>query len=141
MKFENGEYSLEISIDSYEFPYHETNDFYDNNWLNVRIVCEDDVLEESIVEPCLLSSELADLGQGLSKVLLYQDYIADFLEPILEMQFIWKQEHLHVLIVAHLANRDFKVEKQMNIKDIDALVSEVKQSVIIYGIREKKLLN
>lgn len=142
MNIVNGEFRIDISIDSYEFPYHETNEYHDNNWLNVKAICEDDVVMDEGIEPCLLTSELVDLYHGLSKVLKKQSYHSNFLEPNLKIDVEVKEEQIIFSISFQRKQKEqFHVEAVYSMKQLDELINDVKAMVDNYPIREKKMYN
>lgn len=142
MKFENSEKSIEISIDSYEFPYHETSSFEDNNWLNVKAVCEDEVLIEEGIDACLLTSEVETLRDGLGKVLLGKPYESQFIEPTLFIKAQPKGKQVLMLLSFHLPNRHvFEVETEVSLEQIDAWLEEIKAMIKAYPVRKKRMLN
>ena len=61
MKLQNNEKRMEIRIDSYEFPYDENSIYEDNNWLNVALEWEDEVVIENAISPCLTCAAWATL--------------------------------------------------------------------------------
>lgn len=142
MKLANDEKSIEISIDSYEFPYHETNNDYDNNWLNVKAVCEDEVLVEEGIEPCLLTSELQSLLKGLSKALVDVPYTSAFTEPGFVVTAVPKGDVVDMMISFYLPNRyAFEVSSTITKRELDAMVSDVKAMCEAFPVREKRMLN
>lgn len=142
MKLKNEEKSIEITIDSYEFPYHETNDFHDNNWLNVKAVCEDEVMVDDGISACLFTMELQELKEGLSKALVGKPYSSDYTEPDLEIEVIPKQETIFMRIAFALPNRYiFEVESDITKAQLDEMISDVSAMIKAFPIREKKILN
>ena len=82
---------LSLSFLSYQFPEAtpSTNKNYnhDANWLNCKIVFCENEYENSMVDPCLTTSELSELIIGISNVVYGRNssYFSDFLEPYLEI--------------------------------------------------------
>lgn len=142
MKLENDEKRIEITIDSYEFPYHETNDVYDNNWLNVKAVCEDEVLVDEGIDPCLLTDELRELRDGLSHALMQKEYVSSFIEPTLHIEAKPQGEQIWIRISFALPNRNvFEVESIISKSQLDEMVSDVSEMVNAFPKREKRILN
>ena len=142
MKLSNEYKSIEITIDSYEFPYHETNEFHDNNWLNVKAICEDEVLVEDGVDACLLTSELQDVLKGLNKALIGETYRSSFLEPTFFMEVKPTQNDIQVMISFHLPNRHlFDVKTVISKEALNEMIEEVKHMVSQFPIRQKQLFN
>lgn len=142
MKLENDEKSIILTIDSYEFPYHETNDVYDNNWLNVKAVCEDEVLIDEGIDACLLTDELRELRDGLSHVLVNQEYHSSFTEPTLQVSAKPQGEQIWMRIAFALPNRHlFEVESIVSKAQLDAMVSDLSAMVKAFPKREKHILN
>lgn len=142
MKLENDEKRIEIIIDSYEFPYHETNDDHDNNWLNVKAVYEDEVLVDECIEACLLTWELPKLRDGLSHALVGKAYTSSFMEEILKIEVTPAQEQSRMRICFAPAYRSsFEVEGIISKHELDAMVSDVGTMIKAFPIREKKRLN
>lgn len=142
MKIANDEKRMEIIIDSYEFPYHETNHDADNNWLNVKVICEDEVLVEEGIDSCLSTQELVDMRNGLSKALLDVPYESDFMEPSLYIKALPHEDVVDMMISFHLPNRYvFAVFTTISKQELDAMVSELSSLCKAFPIRKKKRLN
>lgn len=139
MKISNGEKSIEIRMDSYEFPFHETTTFHDNNWLNVKAICEDEVLVEEGVSACLLSQELVSMYDGLTQVLMGSSYQSDFIEHDLFIKANPNEKGFEVTISFHLPNAFvFEVNAFMTKKQFEEMVSDVKAMSECFPIRNTK---
>ena len=92
MIIHSGSESLSFAVDHYQYPKHKRQEKgydYDANWLVIAIrYCNQDTTEE-YKDACLLTYELEELVEGLSKVLDGEEslYISDFMEPYLKIVF------------------------------------------------------
>lgn len=126
MKLIQGDKRIEITIDSYEFPYDEHGFYEDNNWLNVAVEWEDEVLQEKAVSPCLLSDELEQLYQGLGNVLLGKDYEASFIEPDLTLCAKWENQELHMHVsYAKKGRSRFYIDAVITLAQLDEMISDL----------------
>lgn len=82
--------SIELIINSYQFPKEKTvdNEYnYDANWLVCEIKYSENDFTEVYSDACLLTCELEELAEALLKILNGDDsgYISDFIEPYLNV--------------------------------------------------------
>lgn len=61
-------YTLDINISGYEFEYKENGEHWDNNWLIITIKYDDLDFVDEYARACLLSMELADFVENLTKL-------------------------------------------------------------------------
>lgn len=142
MKLTYGAYQIELTIDSYEFPYDRYGDYHDNNWLNVHVRWEDDVIEEEGISSCLMTTELLELHKGLSQALLGTPYDSEFLEPDLEIHVHPKQEGIDVDIAYTRPGRNtLPFHAQITQDQLDRLISEVHELCIAFPERKNTMLN
>lgn len=142
MKLVLGEKQLELTIDSYEFPYYQYNTYEDNNWLNVHVEWEDDVVREDGTTPCLTTSELNQLYEGLGKVLMGTDYHSDFLEPDLDIHLTCRQEQIQVEFTYTKPGRTpFHMEGAITKMQLDHMVSELHELCVSFPERKNTMLN
>lgn len=142
MKLQNEEKRIEIRIDSYEFPYDENSIYDDNNWLNVAVEWEDEVLVEQAVSPCLTCHELKDLCAGLSGALVGRPYTSAFIEPDLTVS---AQPHADLITMeityAKPGHQRFALRTEINREQLDQMVSDVHGMCTQFPIRKKKRWN
>ena len=142
MKLQNNEKRMEIRIDSYEFPYDENSIYEDNNWLNVALEWEDEVVIENAISPCLTCMELQELCSGLSGALLGQPYISSFIEPDLTVRVKPHGERITVEITyAKPGHNRFAIQSDITKAQLDEMVSDVHEMCCRFPIRKKKLWN
>lgn len=142
MKLTDGIKRIEFRIDSYEFPYDQHSIYEDNNWLNVYVEWEDDVLMENGVSPCLLTSELKQLCDGCSKALIGQPYQSSFLEPNLNMAITPKEDLFYVKLSFAMPGRNrFEVACTVTKAIIDEFVSDLHAQCILFPERKNTMLN
>lgn len=101
MFLQQGTRTIEFNISSYQFPEKKSiKEFdYDANWLICEIKYSDTGCSETYKDVCLLTYELADLEENLSKIIdgLEYSYISDFTEPFLKIA-VAKSDESIVLI-------------------------------------------
>ncbi len=142
MKLIQADKRFELHIDSYEFPYDENGANEDNNWLNVAVEWEDEVLVENAVSPCLLTSELEDLIRGLGKVLLNECYQSAFLEPDLEVSAMPVQEQVQLAIsYAKKGRSRFYMDALISKQELDEIISDLHEMSMRFPQRKAKLLH
>lgn len=88
----NGAASISFVVDHYQYPKHKSQEKgydYDANWLVVAIRYSNQDTTEEYKDACLLTYELEELVDGLSKVIDGKEslYISDFMEPYLKVVF------------------------------------------------------
>ncbi len=139
MKLQNDEKYIEIRMDSYEFPYDENSIYEDNNWLNVAVAWEDEVVIENAVSPCLTCMELQDLCKGLSGALVGRAYTSSFIEPDLTIQAIPNGNHIAMEITyAKPGHNRFVMKSDVTKAQLDEMVSDVHDMCLSFPIRTKK---
>lgn len=142
MKLQNDEKHIEISIDSYEFPYDENSIYEDNNWLNVAVAWEDEVVIENAISPCLTCMELQDLCRGLSGALIGSAYTSAFSEPDLTIKAIPRDAHIAMEITyAKPGHQRFAIHSDVSKTELDEMISDVHEMCRRFPIRQKKLWN
>lgn len=142
MKLIQDDKRFELRIDSYEFPFDENGLDEDNNWLNVAVEWEDEVLVENAVSPCLLTSELADLIKGLGSVLLGENYQSAFLEPDLEIAAASMRDQVEMKIsYAKKGRSRFYMEALITKAKLDELISELHEMALRFPVRKHQLLH
>lgn len=85
--FANGSKLIELKIIGYEFP--DATEYYDANWLNIKIKVESGKVQYEETQPCVLTWDIEDLIQGMSTLLKKRKavYHTNFMEPYLSMEF------------------------------------------------------
>lgn len=85
--FEEGTKRLVFSITGYQFPFETVTNEYDANWLMVQVDYSDAGVENTYIEPCLLSFELESLVNEIRGIIQGKEtgMITDFLEPNLKL--------------------------------------------------------
>lgn len=142
MNITDGIKRISFHIDSYEFPYHEHNTYEDNNWLNVYVEWEDDVVMENGITPSLLTSELKQLWEGCSKALVGVSYKSNFLEPELHISLEPKEEVIQVICSYEKPGRTrFSVECTITKAVLDEYVSKLHEMCLSFPERKNTMLN
>lgn len=85
--FANGPKLIELKIIGYEFP--DGTEYYDVNWLNLKIKVESEKVKYEQISPCILTFEIEDMILGMSTLLKKRKsvYHTNFMEPYLSMEF------------------------------------------------------
>lgn len=85
--YASGSKLIELRIMGYEFP-NET-EYYDANWLNLKIKVESEKVKYEEIAPCVLTWDIEDLIRGMSTLLKKRKavYHTNFMEPYLSMEF------------------------------------------------------
>ena len=85
--FEEGTKRLVFSITGYQFPLETVTNEYDANWLMVQVDYSDASVENTYIEPCILSFELESLVNDIRSIIQGKEtgMITDFLEPNLKL--------------------------------------------------------
>ena len=99
----SGKNRMIIAIDSYQYSQEKSKpgDFnYDANWLDVAVTFSDNGDVTRYVDPCLLTTELAEIPEELERVMSGEEdsYISDFLEPYLSIVFARDGERIVVIV-------------------------------------------
>lgn len=142
MKLTYGAYRMELQIDSYEFPYYEHNTYEDNNWLNVRVQWEDDVIMEEGISPSMTTKELQDLYQGLSKALAGNCYASSFQEPDLSIVVEPKDTKIRFYMAYTKPGRTtLSIDALITKAQLDAMISDVHAMCIAFPQRKNTMLN
>ena len=98
MFLQQGTRTIEFTISSYQFPEKKSiKEFdYDANWLICEIKYSDTGCNEAYKDACLLTYELADLEETLSKIIDGSEYsyISDFMEPYLKIAAAKNDENI-----------------------------------------------
>ena len=86
MILHQGNKSIEFTIVNYQYPEKRPSKEgfdYDANWLMCEFKYSDAETNETYKDACLLTDELADMVEELSKILDGSEdgYISDFMEP------------------------------------------------------------
>lgn len=90
MIMHQGNKIIEFTIDGYQFPAEKTCNEgfdYDANWLMCEVKYSDAEVNETYMDPCLLTDEMAYFVEELSKILegAEEGFISDFMEPYLKI--------------------------------------------------------
>lgn len=81
---------LEFKIDNYEFP-EEESDYYDSNWLEIKMIVKSDLGNWETIDPALLTHEfesLIDWFDKLSKNEKVENELMDFIEPNIAFELL-----------------------------------------------------
>lgn len=139
MKIENGNKNFELCIDSYEFPFDKKAMVEDNNWLNIKLVWEDDVLLQEGIVPCLTTYEVNALLDGMHSVLnqTKQDYESKFMEPNLNIR-IRQHEGAFAFYMSFLMkhhNDPFVFVKYMEYDELHAFIMDLESQMKKFSVR------
>ena len=142
MKLIQQDKRFELSIDSYEFPFDENGFAEDNNWLNVVVEWEDEVLCEQAMSPCLSTSELQELCKGLGRVLLQDTYTSSFAEPDLTVQGQPLGDNVQIQVsYAKKGRSRFYMDAIITKEELDHIVSDLHEMCKQFPTRSRKILH
>lgn len=132
MKLSTEQKNINILIDSYEFPYHKTNTEEDNNWLNIKAICEDEVLIEEGIQPCLMTFELTDLLLSLQAVASakQKEFESDFVEDILQIKVKPHEDGIALYIsflLPHHYDNPFVFVKRMTLLQLQDWINDLQE--------------
>lgn len=120
MKLKTQQKNIEIIMDSYEFPYDKDGQTEDNNWMNVKVICEDEIVKEEGISPCLLTWELTALIDSLQEYIdgKITSYTSDFIEPnlVIRLQPMEEDTACYISFLLPHHNDPFVFVKRM-VKD------------------------
>ena len=82
--------------ESQECPYAEKGMKDDNNWLNVKVFWEDEVVRKEGIVPCLLTEELKEITEDIEDFLTNgeESYASDLREKNLVIKMKTYQEDI-----------------------------------------------
>ncbi len=137
MVLHQGNKSIEFSIDSYEFQEFELTkeEFeYDANWLMCEVKYSDGEISETYTDPCLLTDELADMTEMLSKILdgTEDGYISDFMEPYLKVSAARADDK--IAVVFQFAY--YSTKKTWKKRKITTLLSQEEAAEMVQSLKE-----
>lgn len=130
---------LEIVIDSYEFPYDKKGLKKDNNWLNIKVIWEDEIVRIEGVVPCLTTMELMRLIEEMETFIQDQEdyYESHFLEPNFKIK-LKKCDGTYALYCSFLfknENEPYVLVKQMMVDELQEMIQEFKMMSEKFPIR------
>ena len=136
---------IDFNITGYQFPNHRpsSDDFdYDANWLICEITYLEDSLREVYEDACLLTCELDEIIEGLSKVVDGEEggYISEFLEPYLRISITNINDNIIITIhfvyeVSDKAWKKRKVSCAINKEDAAKILCELQDFKKMYPER------
>lgn len=139
MEIVQGEKRIEVNIDSYEFPYDEKGMKDDNNWLNVKVFWEDEVVRKEGIVPCLLTEELKEITEGIEDFLTNgeESYASDLREKNLVIKMKMYQEDIafYISFLFKNENEPYVLVKQMKKEEITEILHDLKQQMYKFPIR------
>lgn len=135
----NGNKNIEIQIDSYEFPYDQQAQAYDNNWLNIKVIWEDEVMRQEGIDPCMTTQEFKQMILDLQDVVQSKTeaYTSSFTEPNLSIK-VRPYEHGFAFYLSFLKknlNDPFVFVKQMEKDELELLIQDFKKQMELFPIR------
>ncbi len=136
--------TIEFTISSYQFPEKKSiKEFdYDANWLICEIKHSDAGCSEIYKDACLLTYELADLEENLSKIIdgSESSYISDFMEPYLKIAMAKSDEK--IVFIFHFVYdtqdgiwRERKICQSLSYEEAKLISDELKKLIINYPER------
>ena len=137
MILHQGNRSIEFTIVNYQYPEKKPSKDgfdYDANWLMCEVDSSDDEVNETYKDPCLLTDELADMVESLSKILNGSEdgYISDFMEPYLKVAAARAGEKI-VIIFQFVYDTTDGIWKD---RKITTLLSKEEAAEIVQALRE-----
>ncbi|MCI8272062.1 MAG: hypothetical protein HFG16_07110 [Erysipelotrichaceae bacterium] len=139
MEIVQGEKRIEVNIDSYEFPYDEKGMKDDNNWLNVKVFWEDEVVRKEGIVPCLLTEELKEITEDIEDFLTNgeESYASDLREKNLVIKMKTYQEDIafYISFLFKNENEPYVLVKQMKKEEITEILHDLKQQMYKFPIR------
>lgn len=131
MKLINEQKNIEIIMESYEFPYDKDGQIEDNNWINVKVIWEDEVIKQEGITPCLLTWELTDLIQSLSDYCVSKtsSYASEFLEPnlVVRVQPLEEDIAFYMSFLFPNHNEPFIFVKRMKKEELLSFIDDLKK--------------
>ena len=137
--------SLSFNITGYQYPdiKSKKKDYnYDANWLICEITYLEDSLREVYEDACLLTCELDEIIEGLSKVIDGEEggYISEFLEPYLRISITNINDNIIITIhfvyeVSDKAWKKRKVSCAINKEDAAKILCELQDFKKMYPER------
>lgn len=127
--------SISFKVSGYQFPKAKSSDDeFDANWLICEIKYSEDDFSQIYKDACLLTYELEDLINSLSKILVGDEnsYISDFMEPYLQIS-IAKAEEKVMFIVHFVYDTSGEIWKK---RKVAALVEKEYATQILDELRE-----
>lgn len=132
---------IEFTISGYQFPEKKSiKEFdYDANWLMCEIKYSDAGCSETYKEACLLTYELADLKENLSKIIdgSESSYISDFMEPYLKIAVAKSDEK--IVLIFHFAHdtlagiwKDRKICQSLSYEEAKRIRDDLKELIANY---------
>lgn len=137
MVLHQGNKSIEFTIVNYQYPEKKPSNEgfdYDANWLMCEIKYSDAEANETYKDACLLTDELADMAEELSKILDGSEYgyISNFMEPYLKVAAARAGEKI-VIIFQFVYDTTDGIWKD---RKITALLSEEEAVEIVQAMGE-----
>lgn len=98
-------YTLDIDISGYEFEYKENGEHWDNNWLIITIKYDDLDYVDKYSRACVLSMELADFVEKLTKLKNQEieHCFLDTIEPYLKIDCT-KNKNEYIFHIKYICN-------------------------------------
>ncbi len=137
MVLHQGNKSIEFTIVNYQYPEKKPSNEgldYDANWLMCEVKYSDAEANETYKDACLLTDELADMAEELSKILggFEYGYISDFVEPYLKVAAARAGEKI-VIIFQFVYDTTDGIWKD---RKITALLSKEEAVEIVQALRK-----
>lgn len=131
---------LKVWVDGRQFP--ESQDGWDDNWLNIRAVCEDKGATVAIADPCLDTVSFWNFREGLERVYktLTGQAVLEALEPTLKACVVARgrtgRMTLEVEISPELAYQRHSFKQEIDQSYLPAVISACDDLLRQYPVRE-----
>lgn len=147
MKLFGKEKSFELHVAGYQ--YSEYENYYDANWLTVRIKAHDEKYAWEAEDPCMLSYELASLKDWFCEILKGKSSeLIDFMEGELGFKYNNETEILSIIlnfkfhpkgdgyIYGDYGDSAYAIDFEVNEKQINGLIHSLDLMINKYPVRE-----
>ena len=141
----NSKFELEVA--GYEFK--NANEYYDANWLKIKITAEDEVNSWSATDNCLLTYELENLSEWFRDLLKADEdqYEIEFMENELKFKFDSNNDRLSIILDFNLhpkgemfeygddGDEPYELEFTLNNKSIEGIIKNISDEIVRYPVR------
>lgn len=135
IKLKNKDYSFEMNVVGYEFNFNPQGNFYDNNWLQLKLSlknCNTGEVVYSNTSAFMTSYELARLNKRLSRR-------SESLDFLMEEELIFYANNTpdgYVLNIQFPRYSDFIFSVTLSDSELDAFIQQVHELTVAYPIRK-----
>lgn len=134
---------LALSIDGYEFDHSDiNNNYYDANWLRVRVDYSENRISHTYKDSCLLASELRELTKDIDNIINGSEtgLITDFLEPYLKFA-VTAVRSIYAVQVRFVYDtsqgwKDIYISQAMTLEELRETNDHLKQLSAKYPVRK-----